>query len=73
VVTCGDEGPVLHCLPAEHCEFVAALAAGAALGDALEASGLAVDQLPGVLAWLFGDGLVVALRDSLDPANTRFP
>jgi hypothetical protein len=63
VVTCGDDGLVLHSLPAQQFGFVAALAAGAPLGDALEASGLDVDRLPGVLAWLFSDGLVVALRE----------
>jgi hypothetical protein len=62
VVTCGDQGLVLHSLPAEQSGFVGALAAGASLGEALEASNLDVDRLPGVLAWLFGDGLVVALR-----------
>jgi hypothetical protein len=63
VVTCGDEGLVLHSLPADQFGFVAALAAGAPLGDALEASGLDVERLPGVLAWLFSDGLVVALAE----------
>ena len=73
VVTCGDDGPVLHSLPAEQCEFVAALAAGASLGDALESSGLEVEQLPGVLAWLFGEKLVVALRDPRDPLDASSP
>jgi len=63
VVTCGDEGLVLHSSPADQFDFVAALAEGAPLGEALEASGLDVDRLPGVLAWLFSDGLVVALRE----------
>lgn len=71
VVSCADEGPVLHSLPAEHCEFVTALAAGASLGDALDSSELEVEQLPGVLAWLFGEGLVVALRDA--HVNARSP
>lgn len=61
VVTCGDQALELHSLPPDQFAFVEALAAGAPLGAALESSGLDVDRLPGVLAWLFGDGLVVAL------------
>jgi hypothetical protein len=63
VVTYGDEGLALHSLPADQFDFVASLAAGATLGEALEASCLDVDRLPGVLAWIFSDGLVVALRE----------
>jgi hypothetical protein len=63
VVTYGDEGLALHSLPADQFDFVASLAAGAPLGEALEASCLDVDRLPGVLAWLFSDGLVVELRE----------
>lgn len=73
VVSCSDEGPVLHSLPADQCAFVAALAAGTALGDALESSGLDVEQLPGVLAWLFVEGLVVALRDAHDRVEAGSP
>jgi hypothetical protein len=62
VVACGEDGLVLHSLPADQCGFVEALAANAPLGDALEESGLDVDRLPGVLAWLFSDELVVGLR-----------
>ncbi len=73
VVACGDDGLALHSLPADQCGFVEALAANATLGEALEASGLEVDQLPGMLAWLFSDGLVVALRgpdDSIAPRTS---
>jgi len=62
VVTCGEHGLVLHSLPADEFRFVAAIGGGAPLGTALESAGLDVEQLPRVLAWLFGDGLVTALR-----------
>lgn len=62
VVTCGAEGLVLHSLPADQFRFVAALGQGEPLGMALESAGLDVGDLPGILAWLFGDGLVTALR-----------
>ena len=62
VVTCCDTGLVLHSLPGEQFEFVAALAGGAPLGRAVELSALDVEALPGMLAWLFGEGLVTALR-----------
>ncbi len=63
VVTCSDEGLALHSLAADRCAFVDALAAGASLASALDASGLAVGALPGMLAWLFGEELVVDLRE----------
>jgi hypothetical protein len=60
-VTCGSEGLALHRVaPAEHA-FVSHLAAGASLGAAAEASGLAIEQLPGTLRWLFDEGLVVGV------------
>jgi hypothetical protein len=62
VVTCGDTGLVLHSLPEEQFLFVATLAGGASLGSALELTALDVEALPGMLAWLFGEGLVTALR-----------
>lgn len=71
VVTCEDEGLVLHSVPADRYRFVTALSEGRALGGALESSGLAVDALPAVLAWLFSDGLVVALRVPNDGATAR--
>jgi hypothetical protein len=61
VVTCGDTGLVLHSLPEEQFLFVTALAGGASLGRAVESSALDVEALPGMLAWLFGEGLVTAL------------
>jgi hypothetical protein len=70
VVTCGDTGLVLHSLPEEQFLFVATLAGGASLGSALELSALDVEALPGMLAWLFGEGLVTALRI---PANDLAP
>jgi hypothetical protein len=71
VLTCADEGLVLPSVPSDRYRFVAALSEGAALGDALESSGLEVDALPAVLAWLFTDGLVVALRVPDDGAAAR--
>jgi hypothetical protein len=62
VVTCGDTGLVLHSLPEDQFLFVTALAGGAPLGSAVEAAALDVEALPGMLAWLFGEGLVTALR-----------
>jgi hypothetical protein len=61
VVCCGTDGLVLHSLPADQFAFVSALASGATLSGALESSGLDVERLPGVLSWLFGEGLVTAL------------
>ncbi len=68
VVTCGDTGLVLHSLPEDQFLFVAALAGGASLDKAIETSALDVEALPGMLAWLFGEGLVTALRI---PTNER--
>jgi hypothetical protein len=62
VVTCCDTGLVLHSLPEDQFLFVAALAGGASLGSAVESAALDVEALPGMLAWLFGEGLVTALR-----------
>ena len=62
VVTCGDTGLVLHSLPEEQFLFVAALAGGATLGSAVELAALDVETLPGLLAWIFGEGLVTSLR-----------
>jgi hypothetical protein len=66
VIACTDDGLVLHSIPADQFRFVAQLASGAPLGEALEASGLEVERLPGVLAWLFGAGLVTGLQE---PSN----
>jgi len=62
VVTCGDTGLVLHSLPEEQFLIVAALAGGATLGSAVELAALDVETLPGLLAWIFGEGLVTSLR-----------
>jgi hypothetical protein len=61
VVAAGVDGLVLHSMAAEQFGFVEQLAAGCTLGQALEASGLAVEQLAETLAWLFGAGLVTAV------------
>lgn len=61
VVACNDAGLVLHSVPADQFAFVSALAGGASLAVAIEDSGLEIERLPGVLAWLFGEGLVTGL------------
>jgi hypothetical protein len=48
--------------PEAEVRFVAALSAGTGLQDALENSSLPVEDLPQALAWLFQNGLVVALE-----------
>lgn len=62
VVACRDEGLVLHSVPPDQFRFVVALADGQPLGAALESADLDVARLPDALAWLFTEGLVVALR-----------
>jgi hypothetical protein len=62
VVTCCDTGLALHSLPEQQFLFVAALASGATLGSAVESAALDLEALPGLLAWIFGEGLVTALR-----------
>jgi hypothetical protein len=62
VVTCSDDGLVLHSVPEERFRFVAALAIGATLSGALECAGADPGQLPVLLAWLFAEGLVVGVR-----------
>ena len=62
VVTRADDRPVLHLRPEAELHFVAALSAGADLQDALENSSLPVESLSQALAWLFQNGLVVALE-----------
>ena len=66
VVTCCDAGLVLHSLPEQQHRFVAALAGGATLGSAVELAALDLEELPGLLAWIFGEGLVTALRVPAD-------
>jgi hypothetical protein len=62
VVTCCDTGLVLHSLPEQQFLFVAAMDGGATLGSAVESAALDIEALPGLLAWIFGEGLVTALR-----------
>ncbi len=66
VVACGASGLVLHSVPESHFRFVAALAAGATLGAAVDDSRLAIEQLPAVLGWLFSEGLVVEVTGPRD-------
>lgn len=62
IVTRADDRPALHLRPEAEVRFVAALSAGTGLQDALESSSLPVADLPQALAWLFQNGLVVALE-----------
>jgi len=62
VITRTDDRPVLHLRPEAEVRFIAALASGACLQDALETSSSSVEDLPRALAWLFQNGLVVALE-----------
>ncbi len=62
VITRTDDRPELHLRPEAEVRFIAALASGACLQDALETSSLPVEDLPRALAWLFQNGLVVALE-----------
>jgi hypothetical protein len=61
VLHCAAEGLLLRKLPPAEWFFVDALAGGATLGEAFERARLDAAMLQGVLAWLFGDGLVVAV------------
>jgi hypothetical protein len=70
VVTCGETGLVLHSLPEDQFLFVAALAGGAPLGSAVELAALDLEALPGMLGWLFAEGLVTALRVPNDDNST---
>lgn len=69
VVTCCDTGLVLHSLPEQQFLFVAAMNGGATLGSAVESAALDIEALPGLLAWIFGEGLVTALRVPDDDNN----
>lgn len=64
------EGVQLRELPAGEFAFVAALDQGATLESAVETSGLAMDQLPGVLLTLFTDGIVA---DVIPPSDAALP
>jgi hypothetical protein len=70
IVTRGDDRPALHLRPENEVRFVAALSAGSGLQDALENSSLPVETLPQALAWLFQNGLVVAL-DTIAPGQSE--
>jgi hypothetical protein len=69
VVAHDADGLMLHSLAAEQFGFVEQLAAGRSLGQALETSGLAIEQLAETLAWLFGAGLVTDVRLSPESLN----
>jgi hypothetical protein len=73
VVAADVDGLVLHSLAAEQFGFVEQLAAGRTLGQALEASGLAIEQLAATLRWLFGAGLVTAVSSSQDSITREDP
>jgi Putative DNA-binding domain len=62
VVTRADDRAVLHLRPEPEVRFVAALAAGQRLEDALESSTLPVERLAQAMSWLFQQGLVAALH-----------
>ncbi len=62
VVTRADDRAVLHLRPEPEVRFVAALAAGQRLEDAIDSSALPVAQLPHAMAWLFQHSLVAALH-----------
>lgn len=70
VVTRADDRAVLHLRPEAEVCFVAALAAGACLQDALESSSLPVGKLPQALAWLFQNGCVVTV-DTRAPGESE--
>lgn len=68
VVIPDGDGLVLHSLPADRFDFVVLLGSGRTLGEALDASGLALERLGEALGWLFDAGLVTAvspLQDSI--------
>jgi hypothetical protein len=48
---------------------VAALAGGAPLGSAVDLGALDLEVLPGMLGWLFAEGLVTALRVPNDDSS----
>jgi len=61
VLHCADTGLLLRKLPPVEWRFVAALVAGATLGEAFERAELDAASLQRLLAWMFDDGLVVAI------------
>ena len=63
---CTADGLVLRKLAPPEWRFIEALAEGATLGDAFERAELDAAMLQGLLAWLFGDGLVVTVTSSQD-------
>lgn len=64
VVTRAGGRSALHLRPEAEVCFIAALASGVCLQEALESSSLPVEDLAQALAWLFQNGLVVALDAS---------
>jgi Putative DNA-binding domain len=70
VVTRAEDRSALHLRPEAEVRFIAALASGACLQDALESSSLRVEDLAQALAWLFQNGLVVALDTSTPGARS---
>lgn len=70
VVACIAGQLALRSVPREPADFIRHLRDGGTLGAALDASTLPVAALPGVLDWMFEDGLVVGLRPAATPACT---
>jgi hypothetical protein len=66
VLHCADAGLLLRKLPPAEWQFVAMLRAGGTLGAAFERAELDAEALQRLLAWLFDDGLVVAIATDTD-------
>jgi hypothetical protein len=69
LVTCGPDGLKLRAVARDAFEFIRALQRGAPLGEAVDRSGLRVDELPGVLAMLFQAGLVTGVDTAVAEAH----
>jgi hypothetical protein len=64
-ITCLDERVTVYRLQADHFRLLHALAAGAALGNALDAARVDAPVLTALLGWAFDEQLVVALSPSV--------
>lgn len=73
IAACVGERLTLRSVPREHAEFIRELVRGATLAGAIDASGMPLDALPGVLGWLFDDGLVVSLSSPSERSLDRGP
>lgn len=61
VVACAEDGVVVYRVAAEDFSLLERLVAGSALDAAVAGTGYDLAALPALLAWLFAEGLVVAL------------